>query len=267
MRTSPTATTRPNATAHRVARTLTAVVPLAVLLGATPAHAAPEVYYHAGAWHAFTDKDAQGTAVCGIATENPTDGRKLSLTYTIGGSDLTVLADKPGWTIPDNTMLQANMQIDRGEPWQAQAVGHGTTVEWVISAASIRGFDTEFRNGHTMTVGFPTGNEPPWTLSLAGSTAASATLWRCVQDLSDRAHVTSPASNAPPSTQPNGQAPTQPYTPTPAQPTSPAAATPAPTPAPASGAPAQTPAAPASGAPTQTSPAPASGTPAPATKP
>ena len=149
MRTSPTAT------AHRMTRTIAATVPLAVLLGAAPAQAAPDVYYHAGAWHAFTDKDAQGTAVCGIGTQNGTDGRALSMTYNIGGSDLTVQASKPGWNIPDNTMLQANMQIDQGAPWQAQAVGHGTTAEWVISAASIRSFDTEFRNGRTMTVSFP----------------------------------------------------------------------------------------------------------------
>ena len=130
--------------------------------------------------------------MCGIGTENSTDGRTLSMTYTIGGSDLSVQAEKPAWNIPDNTMLQANMLIDGGQPWQAQAVGHGTTVEWVIGAASIRSFDTEFRNGHTMTVSFPSGNEAPWTLSLAGSTAASGTLWRCVQDLSDRAHVEQP---------------------------------------------------------------------------
>ena len=43
----------------------------------------------------------------------------------------------------------------------------------------------------------PSGNEMPWMVSLSGSTAVSATLWRCVQDLNDRAHVTSPASNMP----------------------------------------------------------------------
>ncbi len=234
MRTDPIAATQ------RAMCTLIAAIPTAVLLGAAPARAAPDVYYHAGAWHAFTDKDAEGAAVCGIGTENLSDGRTVRMTYPVGGSDLTVRAEKPGWSIPDNTMLQANMQIDQGEPWQAQATGNGTTVGWVIAAASIRSFDTEFRNGHTMVVSFPSGNEAPWTLSLAGSTAASATLWRCVQDLSDRAHVTNPASNAPPPTQPFGQAPTQPFTPAPAQPASPAAATPAPTPAPANGAPAQT---------------------------
>src|SRR5271154_3934521 len=110
-----------SATPYRVTRTFIAALPLAVLLGAAPGRAAPNVYYHAGAWHAFTDKDDQGAGICGIATENPTDGRNLTLTYTIGGSDLTFTPDKPSWTIPDNTILEVDMQIDRNQSWQAQA--------------------------------------------------------------------------------------------------------------------------------------------------
>ncbi len=260
------------ATPHRVTRTL-AALPLAVLLSAAPGRAAPTVYYHAGAWHAFTDKDDQGTAVCGIGTENTSDGRTLSLTYTIGSSDLTFTAAKPSWTIPEGTILEADMQIDRNEPWQAQGNGHGTSLGWVVSASEIRAFDTQFRNGSTLTVTFPSGNEPPWTLSLSGSTAASATLRRCVQDLTDRAKAAAPASNAPPSnapaTQPFGQAPTQPYTPPAAQSAAPATGTPTqPTAAPANGGAAPpSAAAPANAAPAQTPAPPASGTPAPAAKP
>ncbi len=195
-------------------RMMTAIAvagPLAVLPGAAPGLAAPVVYYHGGSWHAFTDQDASGGQVCGIGTSNPADGRNLTMTYTIGGGDLTVRAIKPNWNIPDGTMLGANMQLDRNQPWEAQASGHGDVVEWVISAAMLRNFDTEFRTGTRMIVSFPTGNEPPWSVSLNGSTPASATLWRCVQDLSAKAHVTTPASTAPASTQPFGQGPTQPY--------------------------------------------------------
>jgi hypothetical protein len=277
MRTSPC-----SAVPHRVTRTLAAALPLAVLLGATPGRAAPNVYYHVGAWHAFTDKDDQGAAVCGIGTENPSDGRSLTLTYTIGGSDLTFTAAKSSWTIPEGTILEADMQIDGNGPWQAQGDGHGTSMGWVVSASEIRNFDTQFRNGTTLTLTFPSGNEPPWSLSLRGSTAASATLWRCVQDLTDRAKAAAPASSAPasnaPATQPGGQAPTQPFAPPPAQTAAPATGSAAPAPAPANGTPTQPTSAPANGTPTQpnapanaapapTQTPPASGTPAPATKP
>jgi hypothetical protein len=253
-------------TTYRVTRTIAAAVPLAGLLGAAPALADPTVYYHVGSWHAFTDKDAQGTAVCGIGTQNPADGRKLSLTYTVGGTDLTLQADKPNWNIPEGTSLEVDMQIDQDQSWQAQGVGHGTNVQWVIGAASIREFDTEFRNGGALTVTFPSGNEQPWTLALNGSTMASATLWRCVQDLGDRAHVTSMGPNAPASSQPYGQAPTQPYAPQPGQ-TQEQTQVPAQGQAPANGTSAPTASPPASGTPAQTAAPPASTSPAPATKP
>jgi hypothetical protein len=271
MRTSPCRATPPNpcrATPHCVTRTLAAVLPLAVLLGAAPGRAAPNVYYHAGAWYAFTDKDDQGAAVCGIGTQIPPDNRNLTLTYTISGSDLTFTASKPSWNIPDGTILEADMQVGQNGPWQAQGHGHGAAMAWVVSASEIRNFDTLFRNGSTLTLTFPSGNEPAWSLPLRGSTAASATLWRCVQDLTDRAKAAAPASNGPASngsaTQPGGQAPTQPFAPPPAQTAAPAdgaAAT-----APASGTPTQ-PMAPATGTRAPTQAPPASGTPAPATKP
>ena len=245
------------ATMDRVMRALTAALPLAMLLTTEPADAQRTVYYQAGAWHAFTDKDAQGAAVCGIETENPAAPGTLSFTYTIGGSDLTLTAAKPSWNIPGGTSISTSLLIDQGQPWTAQTTGHGTDVAWTIDAASIREFDTEFRNGHTMTVSFPSGNETPWTLSLRGSTAASETLWRCVQDLKDRAAAASAAPAA--TTPPNAGPPTQPFTQGSSQ-----AIPPAPIGSSASGASAQpsapTSAAPASSAPTV--PAPASGAPA-----
>ena len=218
-------------TNHRVLRTIAASLPLIVLLGVAPGLADPTIYYRAGNWHAFTDKDAQGNSVCGIGTQNQGDGRALTLTYRIGGTDLMLEAAKPGWSIPDGTALNVGMQIDSNPSWTTGAVGHGTTVEWIIGAASITGFDAQFRAGSTMMVSFPSGNEAPWVLSLTGSSAASATLWRCVQDLTGRARLSNSAPGAPALTQPFGQAPTQPFTQTPTQtppqPQAPAVATPA----------------------------------------
>jgi len=245
-------------TSTRVMQTIAATVPLLALMGAA-GWADPTIYYHAGSWHAFTDKDLQGTAVCGIGTDNPSDGRSLSLTYTIGGSDLTANADKPTWNIPDPTGIDVSVQIDQNPPLQAQGVGHGTAVQWTIPAAGIRSFDTQFRDGTTMTISFPAGNEPPWALSLNGSTAASATLWRCVQDLTDRAKAAAAAANTTP-TQPYGQtagppAASPPAASQPAAPTQPFAASPAPASAPsAAQAPAEPPAQPPA-PPADTSPA------------
>jgi hypothetical protein len=184
-------------TGHRVARTLAASVPLVLLLGGAPVRADPNIIYRVANWYAFTDNDANGAPVCGIATQNQADGSTLALSYRIGGTDLTLNATKPSWAIPDGTAVEASVKIDWHLPWTAQTVGHGATIGWTIGAASIRGFNAQFRAGRRMVVAFPTGNEAPWMVSLIGSTAMSGTMWRCVQDLTYRARMNSPVPGVP----------------------------------------------------------------------
>lgn len=199
-------------------RILAAGLPLALTLGTVAATADPVVYYHAGAWHAFTNKNASGQDVCGIATQNTADGRSLTLTYTIGGTQLHFEASKPTWNVPEGVQVEFNLQIDQNQPWPGQAIGHGPHISWDLDADSIRQFDSQFRGGSTLTLSFPQGNEPPWNLSLAGSTPNASTLWRCVHDLSVRDHVVTQPQNNPAQ---SNAAPTQPYGQAPGQPTQP----------------------------------------------
>jgi hypothetical protein len=70
-----------------------------------------------------------------------------------------------------------------------------------------------------MTVSFPSGNEPPWTVGLNGSTAISNAFGRCVTDMSARTSAQQPVPVPSGPTQPYGQAPSQPVTQEPTQPT------------------------------------------------
>ena len=80
-------------------------------------------------------------------------------------------------------------------------------------------FDRQFRGAPSMTLTFPDGNEPPWSLSLAGSTAISDTFGRCVRDLTRQ--VQAAAQGGAPTTPAPQNGATQPF------------AAPAPGPAPA----------------------------------
>ena len=53
-------------------------------------------------------------------------------------------------------------------------------------ATAMQTFDAQFRRAGSMTVSFPSGNEPPWTIGLNGSTAISNAFGRCVTDLTPR---------------------------------------------------------------------------------
>lgn len=181
-------------------------------LWTSAASAQLQSYYHAGAWDAFSGRDDKGGAVCGVGNTNPADNRRLSIRFDIGGTDSMFSASKPDWSIPGNTPIRVVMQVGLNTPWTQQAMGHGHSIDWPMDRAAIQSFDQQFRGAPSMTLTFPDGNEPPWTVSLAGSSAISDAFGRCVRDLTRQVQASQPTDGAP---LPHGAAPTatQPFSP------------------------------------------------------
>jgi hypothetical protein len=192
-----------------------------LMLGAAagPAGAEMSVYYRIGSWDAFSGPGADGNMVCGIGSTNPVDNHSFSLRFAIGGDSVLFEAKKPNWSIPAGTQLPVVMQIGLDTPWNLQGVGNGQVVEWSLDRTTMQTFDAQFRRAGSMTVSFPVGNEPPWTIGLNGSTAISNAFGRCVTMLTQRTaqQPSAPVPSGP--TQPFGQAPAQQQEPT--QPTPP----------------------------------------------
>jgi hypothetical protein len=157
--------------------------------------------------------------VCGVGSTNPVDNRSFSMRVPIGSDTVSFQARKPTWSIPAGTELKLVVQIGLDTSWTVQGTGNGQMVEWTLDSAAMQTFDAQFRRAGSMTVSFPNGNEPPWTIGLNGSTAISNAFGRCVTDLTQRAGAQQPAAGPSGATQPFGQAPTQPVTPEPTQPT------------------------------------------------
>lgn len=195
------------------------------------------IYYRVGQWDAFSGTATNGGTFCGIETGNAQDGRGLMIRFRTGGNTLVFRAHKPGWTIPAGTSIPVTMQFGPNPAWTATGTGERDVVEWSIPKDSMPTFDTQFRAGVAFSVGFPSGNEAPWTISLAGSNAAGLTLTRCIRELSAQAAPTQPfASNSQASasanvTQPFSGAPETSAPPSPAAPPSLAAPTQPATPA------------------------------------
>jgi hypothetical protein len=176
---------------------------------AGPATADMTVYYRAGRWDAFSGPGGDGKMVCGIGSTNPTDSSNFSVRFTIGGDSVLFQARKPSWSIPSGTQIPVVMQIGLDAPWTAQATGDGQEVQWSLDRTAMQTFDAQFRLASSMTISFPSGNEPPWAVGLGGSTAISNAFGRCVTALTQRSQE---AATAP--TQPFGQTtPTQPTAP------------------------------------------------------
>ncbi|HEY0183978.1 MAG TPA: hypothetical protein VGC09_14315 [Rhodopila sp.] len=173
-----------------------------------PAKAEMRTYYHVGAWDAFSGRNDQGGAVCGVGNTNPADNRRLSIRFDIGGTETVFSASKPEWSIPDNTRIRVVMQVGLNTPWTEQATGHGHEIEWPMDRMAFQSFDAQFRGATSMTLTFPDGNEPPWTVPLTGSSAISDTFGRCVRDLTRQVQSSGPAA-PPPQAAP--QSATQPF--------------------------------------------------------
>ena len=127
--------------------------------------------------------------------------------FEIGGELVQFQAKKPTWNIPPNTPISVVLQIGLESPWNMQGVGNGQMVEWTLERMSMPIFDAQFRRASSMTVTFPSGNEPPWTVGLKGSTAISNAFGRCVTDLAQRTAAQQTATTP---TQPFGQEPARP---------------------------------------------------------
>jgi hypothetical protein len=180
-----------------------------VALAAMPltAQAQLQTYYHSGVWEAFSGRGDHGGPVCGVSTTNPKGGQRFSLRSEIGGNSTTLAASKPAWSVPDNTHVTVVMQIGLNLPWTVQALGHDHNIEWQLDPAAMPTFDRQFRGSSSMTLAFPDGNEPPWSVPLTGSTAISDTLTRCIRDLTRQMQARQPAPNTPP----DSQGATQPF--------------------------------------------------------
>lgn len=187
-------------------RACLAISAFTVLCGT--ASAQMPVYYRAGSWDAFSGTDTSGNTVCGVGTTIPTDNRSLSIRYQIGGDGVLFQAKKPGWNIPAGTQLSVVLQIGLDTPWNMQGTGNAQSVEWTLSREAMPTFDAQFRRASSMTMTFPSGNEPPWTLGLSGSTAISNVFGRCVNDMARRTATPAQAPAGP--TQPFGQDAAQP---------------------------------------------------------
>jgi hypothetical protein len=188
--------------------TLRAATATALFLGAlaAPAVADMSVYYRAGGWDAFSGPGDNGQPVCGVGNTNPIDNRVFSMRFQIGGETVAFQARKPNWTIPNGTQIPVVMQVGLETPWSLQGSGNGQMVEWILDRAAMQAFDAQFRRANSMTLTFPTGNEPPWIIGLSGSTAISNAFGRCVTDMTQR-NAAQPQATMPP---PN-QGPTQPF--------------------------------------------------------
>ncbi len=179
-----------------------------LLVNASVALAEMRAIASAGAWNAYGGRTRSGEASCALAT-SLSGGRSIFLQLFEGERDRLVIRHvRDSWRIPDGTRIPISMQIDGFPPWAATALGSGNEARSTVTLASIGDFETEFRRGLTMRIVFREGNEPSWTVSLAGTNAVMNAFVACIRAI--LAPPTQPF-NGRPSTPTAPSIPTQPF--------------------------------------------------------
>lgn len=218
------------------------------LLAAGAAHAQSVVLANSGYWSAAQlSAPPGGFPSCSVDTISPADGRMLGISVNTGDQTLRLSFDKQSWQIPSSAYITATVQID-GYPAWSQPVGTGAVsydshgMSMSVQPAVSREFVHEITSGSTITVRF-TGNEPPWTFSLWGTTAVWGPFMQCAQNIAPQfvaaltptqpfvapqPYAAAPQPYVPAAPQPYVSAAPQPYVPVPTpqpqppmQPTSP----------------------------------------------
>jgi hypothetical protein len=157
----------------------------ALLLGVLSGTAGADmtVYYRSHGWDAFSGPDENAKPVCGIGTTKQSDKRSFSLRF---GDVVIFRAKKSTWNIPAGTAVSVVLQIGHGMPWTVQGAGMGQLVEWPLDPGTFQPYEKQFRRARSMTVTFPSGSEPPWTIALKGSKAISNAFGHCIKVLTQR---------------------------------------------------------------------------------
>lgn len=182
------------------------VLALLILFGASPARSEIVTLGQFGAWSVHGGTTTRGQRTCALGA-SVGGGRSILVQYFQGDDALTVRLHSPGWSIPAGAPVQIFMRVGDAT-FDVEAFGRGNEVRWFIGGDTLRSWEQAFRAGALMQIGFLTGSEAPWIISLAGSGRATSSLASCVRALGSMGGGTPPGWATQPHNPPSAPAPT-----------------------------------------------------------
>jgi hypothetical protein len=162
---------------------------------AAPARAAVVELGKWGAWSLHGGTTNAGVRTCALGASAGGD-RLIMIQYYAGEQTLHVRLARRSWQIADGARVSVRSRVgDR--LFVSNAEPRGSEIRWFITSDTMDDWEIAFRASAVMQVEFLTGNEPPWTISLAGSARAIANLRTCIRALADMGGATTPGWAAP----------------------------------------------------------------------
>ena len=129
----------------------------------------------------------------------------VSIKWTKEHSNPFIQLDKTNWHFPPDIQVPFSIKLDNG---QHEFVGVSKTVSklkrsliFTYETEEVSDFLEPLASSEAMTINFQGGNEPPWSVKMAGSRDATKSFRACVKILGDTSpapQATSPVPQAPP---------------------------------------------------------------------
>jgi hypothetical protein len=154
------------------------------LFGPSPANAQQNAtVYENGLWLVTRSSDAQSCTL--IVRPNGAPNGFYNIQYRTGLSFVLSTVWKESWQIPKDTKTNVTLVIDRATvgtfdalDFNTRSLGWGLSLpEWRATIANL------LMNGVQARIIFHGGNEPEWTVSLSGSTAAVGAFIACANSV------------------------------------------------------------------------------------
>lgn len=137
--------------------------------------------YRSGVWSVlYTPSSNNGSPMC-ILVDDIGPSTYFALKFQ-GGSHPALFGElgKASWSIPNGRSIAMDFRVDRDPIFHVSADGSGRLVQWLVVGNGTRRFIRDFKDGETLLVDFPDGDEPTWRISLDGSYKATGVFSRCI---------------------------------------------------------------------------------------
>ena len=189
----------------------------AMLLLATTANATnnAKILSRSGAWETYITTSDKGNPLCGMQVFGSNSA--MMIKYFVG-SEMLIHIYKIGWRIPDGTKIPGYIRFDNGERVEVSGFGGKSTGQSGISYVEFRikvGAESEFLNefgaANKMVIGFDEGTQLPFHVNMSGSRTAAGMFGKCMAYIDGKAADAPQPFAKPPTPQPFGQQPAQPF--------------------------------------------------------
>lgn len=178
---------------------LRAGVAIAILAGTVAAKAASVPLYRSGFWTVeYTASNDNGSPMC-ILSDDLGPSAYFALKFQLAPQPaLFGELGKMSWRIPKSRAISMEFQIDNDPPFNVSATGDGISLQWLGVGDGMRRFVREFKDGESMVVAFPDGDEPRWTISLDGSYKAADAFAACIANMPNTTQPYAPGTGREP---------------------------------------------------------------------